>query len=239
MKTRTSAQTESARAFFDTPERYLKRPVGLQLRIQIAHQMLNKLDHSTMLDVGCGSGAVSLTFLSDTNKLTLLDISSKMLEIARSQTPPEFAQRVTFVNSDIHEFPNPELYDVVLCFGVLAHVADPASTIERLADLTKPGGVCILQLTDQASPIAKINAGFHALREKTKPLYGYYLTPMRFNKIVKLAQMNDFQVEARYRYSVALPGMGRLPISIFRRIQELSMSLSVGSEVVLKLRKTA
>lgn len=242
MTTRTNTRSDSVHPFFDKPELYLKNTVGIQLRIQLAHQMLGNIEHSHILDVGCGSGAISLTFLSETNRLTLLDFSPKMLEIARSRIPPEFVKHVVLVNSDIHAFPNSELYGVVLCFGVLAHVADPAATIERLANLTQAGGVCILQLTDQASLIAKINRSYHFLRERMHSCYGYRLTAMRFNEIVQLAQENSFRVEAYRRYSAALPGMGHLPVQLFKRIQQLSMQSlllsSIGSEVILKLRKS-
>jgi SAM-dependent methyltransferase len=53
--------------------------------------------------------------------------------------------RVADIHCDLHELQwEPDYFDTVLCIEVLEHLYDPQRAIDRMFDVLKPGGVCIL-----------------------------------------------------------------------------------------------
>ena len=59
--------------------------------------MVEGVDRSLILDIGCGDGSLSLPLLDDRSRLTLLDFSEGMLERARQNIPPGMNTRVEIV----------------------------------------------------------------------------------------------------------------------------------------------
>jgi ubiquinone/menaquinone biosynthesis C-methylase UbiE len=73
---------------------------------------------SAILDVGCGSGYIASILQNKGFRVTGIDISTKMLELARANSPSS-----TFLRMDMKrlDFPN-ESFDGIVCFYSIFHV---------------------------------------------------------------------------------------------------------------------
>ena len=95
-----------------------------------------------VLDIGCGSGAVSLEAARGVGRhgqVTGLDLSAPMLDVARRRAE-EQGLDIAFVRGDAQTFSFDELFDVVLSrFGVM-FFDDPEAAFANLAKATRPGG---------------------------------------------------------------------------------------------------
>jgi SAM-dependent methyltransferase len=91
------------------------------------------LGGASVLDLGCGSGQVSLLAASLGARVHGIDIAPRMLDIAReSARRAGLLDRVTFVEGDVAAAPLPEA-DVVLLIGVVEYYRDFAPLVARAA----------------------------------------------------------------------------------------------------------
>ena len=95
----------------------------------------------TVLDVGTGTG-VMLPFIheltGDEGEITAIDLSEKMLEIAKRKYSFD---NVSFILGDIADVALPQSnFDVIMCYSVFPHFQDKPETVSRMAELLKPDG---------------------------------------------------------------------------------------------------
>lgn len=235
-------RNQLVQAFFDQTHLYLKNRYGIRLRQHITRELLGNVEGASILDVGCGNGAISAPFLQNPeNRLTLLDISDKMLAEAQRHIPQPWQERVTFYHGDIAMFEPIANFDVVLCLGVLAHVPSVTETLHKIANVLKPAGRTVVQLTDYDKWIARLDALYFQLREQM--VSGYHYAPNRFRaaEIKQKLTETGFMLKGQRRYSLLLPGMGKLPDSLLFRYQMATLRTSFlsarGSEVILLAEK--
>lgn len=103
--------------------------------------------HNAILDVGCGTGALTLELgrRLPTGSALGIDLSSRMVEHAAAAADAEKLHHVRFEHADaqIHPFP-PETFDtVVSSFGAM-FFADPVAAFENLRHAMQPGGSMIV-----------------------------------------------------------------------------------------------
>lgn len=241
----TNSKETKVRAFFDkpnAPRTYLEKRFGVEARAHITRKLLGELTGSSILDIGCGDGTLALQYAINENQLTFIDLSDKMLEIARQNTPDALAPNFRYLNLDFLEFIPDQPFDVVLCVGVLAHLQSLDVAINKLHRLLKPGGRCLIQFTDQNSWSAKINSLYFSLYKKIfQNPYQYSLLQFTYPEVLCSCLKNDFIVTGQYRYSILLPGMGRLPDKFLYRYQLFTLNFGwlskYGSEVIFLLVK--
>lgn len=98
----------------------------------------------TVLDYGCGPGTKTLELAGDTEKITGIDISSKMIEIAKSKVIENKIENAEFIHTNIFDDGlTKESYNVVLAFNILHVLKDKQQIINRIIELLKPGGLFI------------------------------------------------------------------------------------------------
>lgn len=99
---------------------------------------------NTILDYGCGTGTAACQFSSHVKEVHAIDISSKMIEIAREKAAVAKVENVSFEQSDIFDskYSN-ESYDVILAFNMLHTVPHPQGVVQRINELLKPEGLFI------------------------------------------------------------------------------------------------
>lgn len=102
---------------------------------------------STVLDVGCGNGRNIHALAPIAKHILGIDYDERMIEAARHDvgTMPNVELRV----ADIYNFPPTPQYDLVLATYNLLGSAETEKEnrprlVQKLLDLTKPGGVCFL-----------------------------------------------------------------------------------------------
>lgn len=108
-----------------------------------ASELIQKFSE-TLLDYGCNDGTFLVNNKDKFNKAIGIDISEKMLEIARKNTEGINVKLIE-ANSDKGRLPiEDETIDTITCLDVIEHVFDPEHLIEEFARILKPKGVLIL-----------------------------------------------------------------------------------------------
>jgi 2-polyprenyl-3-methyl-5-hydroxy-6-metoxy-1,4-benzoquinol methylase len=190
--------------FFETSS-YLERNAIIPVRSRVTTLWLSHICDGWILDLGCGDGSVSRPLLAKGNRLTLVDFSSHMIAAARSATPS--GSPVTFVQADILEWVPDRQYDAVLCVGVLAHVSSVEAVITKVVQSLRPGGLCVLQITDDGSPLGSLLNRYYRFREHA----GYQLSMVSAAALLKIAARHNLRPLHSRRYGIQIPGLGLIP----------------------------
>ncbi len=105
----------------------------------------NYLDlNDVVLDYGCGTGSKSFEISGDVKEVLGIDISSKMLDIARRKAVEGKFENVDFKEATIFdERLKKESFDVIKAFNILHYLEDTQEVMERINELLKPGGFFI------------------------------------------------------------------------------------------------
>ncbi len=99
-------------------------------------------NNQNVLDVACGTGVISSYLAKFNKKVTAIDMSQKMIEVAKKI---HFEENITFLNEDFYNFKSEELFDLIVIFNAYPHFLDKKlfiSTLKRL--LSEKGRVVIL-----------------------------------------------------------------------------------------------
>lgn len=97
-----------------------------------------------VLDFGCGTGNQSLGVAGDVKEVYGIDMSSKMIEIAKIKLKQDKNQNVHFTQTNIFdERLKKESFDVILAFNILHYLEDAKEVIKRINELLKPEGYFI------------------------------------------------------------------------------------------------
>lgn len=92
-----------------------------------------------ILDVGCGTGQMEAYLNPAKNRIFGIDVSDKMLSIAKNKYP-----NVKFTKADIYNFKTHKKYDVVVGNAILHHLKDFDICINKMMACLKPKGVLFL-----------------------------------------------------------------------------------------------
>ena len=95
-----------------------------------------------ILEVGCGTGRVTawLARIVKPGRVTALDFSPRMLEIARARGVDADFHCLDVCSDDLGE----DRYDVAFCMHVVPHLRDHLQALRRLTRALKPGGRLIV-----------------------------------------------------------------------------------------------
>ena len=100
-----------------------------------------------ILDIGCGTGLLSLKFLKKTDcAISGIDNSSKMLKLFKEKIAKlKLCDRITCKLEDAENlsFPN-ESFDVIASTVTLHHIKNKLPTIKKIYKKLKPGGKLII-----------------------------------------------------------------------------------------------
>jgi ubiquinone/menaquinone biosynthesis C-methylase UbiE len=109
---------------------------------------------ASVLDIGCGVGRWSLQLAQSGCSVTGVDISSRMIEIARNRAAAT-RDDCQFLVANAAELDLGRQFDFILCVTVLQHILDPGTAhraIARMAAHLAPGGTLVLL---EAAPARK------------------------------------------------------------------------------------
>jgi 2-polyprenyl-3-methyl-5-hydroxy-6-metoxy-1,4-benzoquinol methylase len=97
-----------------------------------------------VLDYGCGAGIVANGIADKVKEVHAIDISSKLIELARSNASERGIENVHYAHATIFDqrYEN-ESFDAILAFRVLHVLEGVESVMHRIHELLKPGGVFI------------------------------------------------------------------------------------------------
>ncbi|KRR20349.1 class I SAM-dependent methyltransferase [Bradyrhizobium retamae] len=155
-----------------------------------------------IIEIGCGAGWLC-TQLVQFGQVTATDLSDEVLARAAQRVPQARFIAGDFMTTDVGSG-----YDVAISLEVLAHVADQAAFLSKIAGLLKPGGH--LMLATQNKPALVLNdipapgpgqlrhwVDRHELHELLAPRFRvkemFSITP-RFNRGV-LRILNSYRLQ--------------------------------------------
>jgi 2-polyprenyl-3-methyl-5-hydroxy-6-metoxy-1,4-benzoquinol methylase len=101
----------------------------------------------SVLDFGCGSGAIARRLADDGWRVTGCDITREMIEAARTEDARGCVRWEHIAAADALPFPG-GTFDAVLASSVLEYVDRPDETISDLARVLRSGGVLIASVPD-------------------------------------------------------------------------------------------
>ena len=95
-----------------------------------------------VLDVGCGGGILTDSMARRGAKVLGIDLATKALKVAQLHALEAGTEGVDYreIAVEALAIEQPASFDVVTCMEMLEHVPDPASVVQALATLVKPGG---------------------------------------------------------------------------------------------------
>jgi ubiquinone/menaquinone biosynthesis C-methylase UbiE len=122
---------------------------------------VKKEEGQSFLEVGCGSGAVSL-YCAQNYPFTVtgVDIDPEQVELARSYVG-KTGVKVTFLESDATNLPfEDESHDIVLSFGVTHHIRNWLDALKEIERVLKADGYFIYWDLMYPGPLAAIGRFF-------------------------------------------------------------------------------
>lgn len=101
-------------------------------------------DSDIVLDYGCGTGTTSCELANHVKEIHAIDISSKMIDIAKEKAVVGKVENINFLQTDIFDKRyNNESFDTILAFNMLHTVSNPQYVTQRIYGLLKPEGLFI------------------------------------------------------------------------------------------------
>lgn len=132
----------------DTPYRRYK---SLRDR-ELAVDLLALGDGDRVLEVGCGYGWISAALIGATKIRWIgIDISSSMIEYCLSANGSGFNGCGTVADGQHLPFRS-QVFDAVICSGVLMHVRDEFAMLQELTRVLRPGGRLVVSGNNLLAP---------------------------------------------------------------------------------------
>ncbi len=119
-------------------------------------KMLGDLKGKKVLDLGCGTGRLTDLLLNNGGEVSGIDVSEKMLEVARKKYP-----WVNFAQADAENLPfKDDEFDVVVSAFVIVHFKDLQKLFDEVCRVLKSGGIFVLtNINQKKAPKLKLKNG--------------------------------------------------------------------------------
>lgn len=132
-----------AASFDDEPDHGLRDPLVRASWTQLLGAWLPD-PPANLLDIGCGTGSLSVVLAGLGHKVTGIDLSPHMISLARAKA----ARQGYHIEFRVMEAAFPQLpnnhYGVIVCRHLLWALPEPAQVLQRWAALLKPRGRLLL-----------------------------------------------------------------------------------------------
>jgi ubiquinone/menaquinone biosynthesis C-methylase UbiE len=170
---RRDAKQRSLAAFDRQAREYDTAPYGRHAR-RLAGEVLaavDAFDFATVLDVGCGTGAVLQSVLAARPRVSAwgVDLSPEMVACARERLGGAAEVQV----ADAERLPLRDgCIDVVVCVDSLHHYPHPRAALAEMRRVTRPGGGLVIGEWRVVAPLRQLmNALFPLLPEGDVRVY--------------------------------------------------------------------
>lgn len=207
MESEMPSKLTQVKCWFENPDKYLcRRQFDIRIRTETVQQFTKDHSFHHVLDIGCGDGSISLPLLSRSRKMTLLDVSTNMLAIARERIPPDRAEDVRLLNlAFLDSRLESESFDLILCIGVLAHVDSPRAVIAEIERIAKPGSQIVLEFTDRSHFWGLPDVIYQKALNILKPP-SYSLNHLKNRDVIRYCREKGLTPATLYRYGLPPAG---------------------------------
>jgi len=111
----------------------------------------------SVLDVGCGTGSLSLYLGSKNNKVVGIDISNKAIYSAKENAKKfNLTKKCTFLKTTLEDYENKNRFDAILMLEVIEHLEDDKSALLKINSLLKKQGLIILSTPSLSAPLYRV-----------------------------------------------------------------------------------
>lgn len=159
MSTAEDVYKRRSRAFFDARASAYDQSTHMGIRPELLASILEHLASfprpDSILDIGCGTGALLLELKSrlEVGVMAGLDLSDKMLELARQKLGTSVDLRL----GDSEALPwEANCFDLVCCTLAFHHYPQPEQAIAEMRRVLKPGGNLLLADVTLPAPLRQL-----------------------------------------------------------------------------------
>jgi len=187
------AQTARWARYWDRKSRSYHKKMGNRDRRLLGDSRQWACGQATgeVLEVAIGSG-LNLPYYPDDVTLTGVDLSARMLDLARDQR-----RRVTLRQADAQALPfDDSSFDTVVCTLGLCCIPDPDTAVAEMARVLRPGGRLIL-VDHVVSDSRYLRAAQRVVELVTIPLAGEHFTRRPLYHVVA----NGLEIEKTERFT--------------------------------------
>jgi ubiquinone/menaquinone biosynthesis C-methylase UbiE len=147
--TTPSYSTKDIRSFFDqcastgSPEEHGHAPRLLEYRLELVRSLARPHPADVVLDLGCGNGHHLLALGPKVARGIGIDISPRMIELARARLRiSPWTTNLTFEVDDAEELQEiaDQSIDLAICIGALEHMLDKRAVLASIYRVLKFGG---------------------------------------------------------------------------------------------------
>ena len=166
-------------AMSETRTRYIKEAIIQNFKIPKKKHILAGIE---ILDIGCGGGIASEPLSRMGGKLTSIDESKELINIAKVHAKA-MQLDIKYEHSNIDNLlKSKKQYDVIIALELLEHVNNVAYFCEVLSKLIKPNGLIIISTINRSilskmivikfaeDILKKIPSGTHSYKKFIKPI---------------------------------------------------------------------
>ena len=121
---------------------YARRPVADQPSYErkLAMTAARLTPEMELLEIGCGTGSTALIHAARVRRIEAIDISDRMIAIAREKAAAQGVSNVDFRVGTLDDVAEDARFDAALVMSLLHLLPDPQGTLDRLTGHLKPGG---------------------------------------------------------------------------------------------------
>ena len=139
-------------------------------RAPLTIKQCGDLHNKTVLDVGCGTGRISFLLAKEATKVTGLDYSKTMIDLAKKYQIQHKQDNVEFICCDfLHEFTDTQKYDISIAIGVLDYIKEPIGFLKKMKNATN--NKMIVSFNSKFGYIAPLRKIW--LKSKNCPVFSY------------------------------------------------------------------
>ncbi|HIH93794.1 TPA: methyltransferase domain-containing protein [Methanosarcina acetivorans] len=134
---------------------------------------------SRILDVGGGPGRYSIYLASQGHNVTLFDLSSKNILLAKAKAEEQGVHLEGFIHGNALELDHHTKgrFDAILCMGPSYHLTDESQrhiVIDKCVNVLKPGGILFVSFISAFAPIIDMMKGYpHMILDEKDRLLDY------------------------------------------------------------------